>query len=47
MDDEKLRTWLDECDEWVEATDIGDREAVPFLRARLKRAVLELRERIN
>jgi hypothetical protein len=43
--DEKLRPWLDECEEWIIADDLRP-DAIKFLQARLKRAVIELRERM-
>lgn len=45
-DDKKLKAWLDDCDEWIEADDLKP-DAIKFLQARLKRAVTELRARID
>ena len=45
-EDKKLLKWLDDCEEWIEAEYLKP-DAVPFLQARLKRAVEELRDRIG
>ena len=45
MNDENLKQWLDDCEEWITATDLKP-DAIKFLQARLRRACTELRDRI-